>query len=141
MVHLKYSGVDYTNLEVESNWWYDNVATFVDIWARAVEEVADQIQNLRKQGNPWPVLLLHCYGGINRSSSFAIALIMKLEHMRGTKKSTKEVIEMSFGTYRRALNPWQRRSYFIFALLAFEAKLKRERSTQNEGHNGKKKQR
>eukprot|EP00438_Fugacium_kawagutii_P028369 Skav224997 [mRNA] locus=scaffold765:82929:83129:- [translate_table: standard] len=66
---------------------------------------------------------------------------MKLEHMRGTKKSTKEVIEMSFGTYRRALNPWQRRSYFIFALLAFEAKLKRERSTQNEGHNGKKKQR
>lgn len=120
-VNLRYKGSDWPHLAVGTSWWYSTIFDFVSIWKMAVVEVVAKVSELKKEKQPWPSVLVHCYWGVNRSSAFAIALIMALERERGVEVDVLEAIRMSLGTYRRALHPWDIRGYFIYALVAFEA--------------------
>lgn len=51
---------------------------------------------------------------------------MAVEHRAGRESSVKAAIEMSLGKYRRALNPFHRRTYFLVALVVFEWRLQGE---------------
>eukprot|EP00438_Fugacium_kawagutii_P031379 Skav227567 [mRNA] locus=scaffold154:103699:104664:+ [translate_table: standard] len=121
---FKFPASDLTDLEVESYEWYDAIYTFETTWTYAVGRVLQHISEMQLTSDKcWPVLLVHCSDGTNRSTAFVLALIMALEHKASRKASLQEAIRMSLGKYRRALNPFQRRTYVIWALLAFEARL------------------
>eukprot|EP00438_Fugacium_kawagutii_P011247 Skav211188 [mRNA] locus=scaffold884:266276:267247:+ [translate_table: standard] len=121
---FKFPVSDLSDLEVESYEWYDAIYTFETTWTYAVGRVLQHISDMQWTSEKcWPVLLVNCYDGINRSTAFVLALIMALEHKAGRKVSLQEAIRMSLGKYRRALNPFHRRTYLIWALLAFEARL------------------
>ena len=124
IINLRYRGVDYTGLRPGSWPWLWTLKHFTDIciWKEAVPAVLAKIQELMNsaKGN-CVVVLIHCYGGINRSVAFAMVLIQAIEFYSLKKKiSVLDMIKMTLGKHRRGVGPWRGRSYFLYALLAFE---------------------
>ena len=58
------------------------------------------------------VALVHCFGGVNRSSSAVLCLNMALEGL-----SLEDALQASVFCYKPRLCSWRRRDYFLPALL------------------------
>ena len=116
--NLRYLGWDETNINWYDNWdrWFEKIVEFIFIWNSMVLDFVQSHKIFRSQ-NPQKTfsVLVHCYGGINRSGAATFCLVILLENL-----SLEEALEKSLLLKAPEKQYWIRRNYFIPALLFFQ---------------------
>ena len=112
--NLRYGGYDKQNI------WYAEAeakrAEYVFRWWQVATDLLERLRRMYK-GEP-VVILFHCFGGVNRSSSTLCALLIIM------RRYTAHQAILALVSARPGLQYWARRQYFVEALYALECQVR-----------------
>ena len=110
MCNLRYGGFDKQSIRgAEAD---AKRAEYISRWWQVAADLRDQLRNIRRDVPL--VVLIHCFGGVNRSTSTLCALLIILY-----RYTAYEAIN-ALVTARPGLEYWSRRGYFVEALYELE---------------------
>ena len=116
--NLRYLGWDETNINYWDDYerWAEKIVSFVIIWNSMVMDFIQSHNMFRSEhADDTFSVLVHCYGGINRSGAAILCLVMMIENL-----SLEQALEKSLLLNAPEKPYWTRRNYFIPALLFFQ---------------------
>ena len=118
ILNIRYRGWDERGIQWFGMWnkWVQKIWEFVMIWQQMTYDFVEH-HNRHRQKYPDSTfsVLVHCFGGINRSGAATLCLVMMLENI-----TLIEALEKSILKHAPGKQYWQRRDYFIPALLFFQ---------------------
>ena len=114
---LRFLGYDETRLAWGCTEWHARKQEFVNIWLNMVGGLRLCVEDIFEMKDPEAKtchILIHCYGGVNRSTAAVCAVLMNfcgLSLRRALMCVLKE---------RASLQPFQKRDYMLVGLLDLE---------------------
>ena len=117
--NIRYRGWDEMGIQWFDLWgkWVEKIWEFVMIWNQMIYDFIEHHNRFREK-NPDSgtfSVLVHCYGGVNRSGAATLCIAMILQ-----KITLVEALEKTILKHVPGQQYWQRRTYFIPALLFFQ---------------------